>query len=114
MNGPPPMVGVRTKRNNRLLENHDHPITVDAVKALSRTQREALGAIAFFRRQRKVGRSWLVGDKRVSEKLVERLGGDASAPGEAEEMAYEIIIRASVAPFSARPDQTHPVREEIS
>ena len=51
---------------------------------------------------------------RAAEKLVERLGGDASAPGEAEEMAYQIIIRASVAPFSARPDQTHPVREEIS
>jgi hypothetical protein len=30
-------------------------------------------AIAFFRRQRKVARGWLVGDKRVSEKIVERL-----------------------------------------
>jgi LacI family transcriptional regulator len=51
---------------------------------------------------------------RAAEKLVERLGGDASAPGEAEEMAYKIIIRASVAPVTARPDQPHSPREEIS
>lgn len=73
MTYPPPMVGALTKRNNRLLDTHDQPVTVDAVKGVSRTQREALAAIAFFRRQRKVGRGWLVGDKRVSEKLVERL-----------------------------------------
>lgn len=50
-----------------------HPAAVEAKGSLTRTQEEALRAIAFFRRQRKVGRGWLVGDKRLSEKLVERL-----------------------------------------
>jgi hypothetical protein len=56
-----------------LLDTHGHPISIDAVKGLTRTQREALKAIAFFRRQRKAGRGWLVGNKRLSEKMVERL-----------------------------------------
>jgi hypothetical protein len=51
----------------------DHPAAVEAIGILTPTQEEALRAIAFFRRQRKVGRGWLVGDKRLSEKLVERL-----------------------------------------
>jgi hypothetical protein len=51
----------------------DHPAADEAIGSLTRTQEEALRAIAFFRRQRKVGRGWLVGDKRLSEKLVERL-----------------------------------------
>jgi hypothetical protein len=50
----------------------DPPAAVEAISSLTRTQEEALRAIAFFRRQRKVGRGWLVGDKRLSEKLVER------------------------------------------
>lgn len=50
-----------------------HPDPADTIKSLTRAQRQALAAIAFFRRQRKVGRGWLVGDKRLSEKLVERL-----------------------------------------
>lgn len=51
----------------------DHPAAGETLRSLTRTQEEALRAIAFFRRQRKVGRGWLVGDKRLSEKLVERL-----------------------------------------
>lgn len=51
----------------------DHPAAGEMLRSLTRTQEEALRAIAFFRRQRKVGRGWLVGDKRLSEKLVERL-----------------------------------------
>ncbi|QWW72621.1 hypothetical protein [Rhizobium sp. WYJ-E13] len=51
----------------------DHPAAGETIRSLTRTQEEALRAIAFFRRQRKVGRGWLVGDKRLSEKLVERL-----------------------------------------
>jgi hypothetical protein len=51
----------------------DHPAAGETIRSLPRTQEEALRAIAFFRRQRKVGRGWLVGDKRLSEKLVERL-----------------------------------------
>ena len=51
----------------------DHPAAVAALRSLTRPQEEALRAIAFFRRQRKVGRGRLVGDKRLSEKLVERL-----------------------------------------
>lgn len=45
----------------------------DTAKMLSRTQQDALRAIAYFRRQRKVGNGWLVGDKRLSEKIVGRL-----------------------------------------
>jgi len=51
----------------------DPPTAADTLRSLTRTQEEALRAIAFFRRQRKVGGGWLVGDKRLSEKLVERL-----------------------------------------
>lgn len=51
----------------------DDPAAGETLRSLTRTQEEALRAIAFFRRQRKVGRGWLVGDKRLSEKLVERL-----------------------------------------
>ncbi len=38
-----------------------------------RAQQDALRAIAFFRRQKKVGKGWLVGDRRLSEKIIERL-----------------------------------------
>jgi hypothetical protein len=38
----------------------DHPAAGETIRSLTRTQR-------------KVGRRWLVGDKRLSEKLVERL-----------------------------------------
>ncbi|WP_457584976.1 hypothetical protein [Ensifer canadensis] len=56
-----------------MLPSTDHPNVVDTVKRLTRTQQNALRAIAFFRRQRKVGNGWLVGDKRLSEKIVGRL-----------------------------------------
>lgn len=71
MTGPPP-IGVPTRRNDRLL-HPEHPNTSETLKTLTRAQREALEAIAFFRRQRKAGRGWLVGDKRLSERVVERL-----------------------------------------
>jgi hypothetical protein len=51
----------------------DHRGVDDTAKSLTRKQQDALRAIAFFRRQKKVGEGWLVGDKRLSEKLVERL-----------------------------------------
>ena len=51
----------------------DHCGVDDTAKSLTRKQQDALRAIAFFRRQKKVGEGWLVGDKRLSEKLVERL-----------------------------------------
>jgi hypothetical protein len=56
-----------------MLNPADHPDTAETAKNLTRTQREALRAIAFFRRQRRAGKGWLIGDKRISEKLVERL-----------------------------------------
>jgi hypothetical protein len=56
-----------------MLSSADRSPAADVAKSLTRTQQEALRAIAFFRRQRKVGKGWLVGDKRLSEKLVERL-----------------------------------------
>lgn len=46
---------------------------LDLPKKLTHAQREALCAIGFFRRQRKVTRGWVVGDKRLSEKLVRSL-----------------------------------------
>lgn len=42
-------------------------------KTLTQAQQEALSAIVFFRRQRKVTRGWVIGDKRLSEKLVRGL-----------------------------------------
>ncbi len=56
-----------------MVESPDHRGAVDTAKSLTRTQQDALRAIAFFRRQKKVGKGWLVGDKRLSEKIVERL-----------------------------------------
>lgn len=56
-----------------MLAADSHSDAGDTIKSLTRAQRQALAAIAFFRRQRKAGRVWLVGDKRLSEKLVERL-----------------------------------------
>jgi hypothetical protein len=51
----------------------DHRPAVDTARSLTRAQQDALRAIAFFRRQKKVGKGWLVGDKRLSERIVERL-----------------------------------------
>ncbi|WCK05719.1 hypothetical protein [Agrobacterium tumefaciens] len=51
----------------------DHPGPAEMAKSLTRSQRDALRAIAFFRRQRKAAKGWLVGDKRLSEKMIERL-----------------------------------------
>lgn len=45
----------------------------ETAKILTPAQRNALRAIGFFRRRRKAGKGWVVGDKRLSEKLVERL-----------------------------------------
>jgi hypothetical protein len=56
-----------------MVPSPDHRGAVDTARSLTRTQQEALRAIAFFRRQKKVGKGWLVGDRRLSEKLVERL-----------------------------------------
>jgi hypothetical protein len=48
----------------------DNAIAQDPRNTLTRTQQDALKAIAFFRRQRKTGSRWLVGDKRISQKVV--------------------------------------------
>jgi hypothetical protein len=56
-----------------MVPSPDHRRAVDTATSLTRTQQDALRAIAFFRRQKKVGKGWLVGDKRLSEKIVERL-----------------------------------------
>ncbi|NTH14239.1 hypothetical protein G6L99_19140 [Agrobacterium rhizogenes] len=56
-----------------MVPSPDHRGAVDTATSLTRTQQDALRAIAFFRRQKKVGKGWLVGDKRLSEKIVERL-----------------------------------------
>lgn len=51
----------------------DNAIVQDPRSTLTRTQQDALKAIAFFRRQRKTGNRWLVGDKRISQKIVSDL-----------------------------------------
>jgi hypothetical protein len=56
-----------------MVPSPDHCGAADTARSLTRTQQEALRAIAFFRRQKKVGKGWLVGDRRVSEKIVQRL-----------------------------------------
>lgn len=56
-----------------MLSSMDHPNAENTAKSLTRTQQDALKAIAFFRRQRKVGKGWLIGDKRLSDKIVGRL-----------------------------------------
>jgi hypothetical protein len=57
-----------------MVPSPDHRGVVDTAKSLTRTQQDALRAIAFSRRQKKAGKGWSVGDKRLSEKIVERLG----------------------------------------
>jgi hypothetical protein len=56
-----------------MVPSPDHRGVVDTAKSLTRTQQDALRAIAFSRRQKKAGKGWSVGDKRLSEKIVERL-----------------------------------------
>ncbi len=56
-----------------MLPATDHTNAENTAKSLTRAQQDALRAIAFFRRQRKVAKGWLVGDKRLSEKIVGRL-----------------------------------------
>jgi len=45
----------------------------ETVGELTRAQQKALRAIAFFRRQKKIGDKWLVGDQRLSGRLIGRL-----------------------------------------
>lgn len=52
-----------------MLPSLEHPDPAETAKGVTRSQRDALRAIAFFRRQRKAGKGWLVGNKRLSEKL---------------------------------------------
>ena len=56
-----------------MLPATDHTNAENTAKSLTRAQQDALRAIAFFRRQRKVAKGWLVGDKRLWEKIVGRL-----------------------------------------
>ncbi|MGO4567613.1 hypothetical protein AB4Z52_21770 [Rhizobium sp. 2YAF20] len=56
-----------------MVPSADYRGAADTARSLTRTQQEALRAIAFFRRQKKVCKGWLVGDRRLSEKIVERL-----------------------------------------
>lgn len=46
-------------------------------ETLSRAKLDALRAIARYRRQRRVGKGWIVGDKRLSASLIGRLEADA-------------------------------------
>ncbi len=56
-----------------MLRTEDRPDALEVAKSLTRAQQSALTAIGFFRRQRRVGRGWRVGDKYLSDKIVGRL-----------------------------------------
>lgn len=42
-------------------------------RSITKTSLDTLAAIAKFRHQRRVGRVWLIGDRRVATKTIERL-----------------------------------------
>lgn len=67
------MLMIRSQAAHRLVAPPHDGSALDLPKTLTRAQQEALSAIGFFRRQRKVARGWVVGDKRLSEKLVRSL-----------------------------------------
>jgi LacI family transcriptional regulator len=50
---------------------------------------------------------------RAAQKLLSRLASGAMEPGQPEEMAFELIIRESVAPFERQPERNISTREEI-
>jgi len=50
-----------------------HDNAEDTARNLTRSQQNALRAIAFFRHQKKVGSGWLVGGQRLSNRIVGRL-----------------------------------------
>ena len=51
---------------------HVDYMTAPSSDKLTPAQHDALRAIAFFRRQKKIGSDWLVGDKRLSHHLIGR------------------------------------------
>jgi hypothetical protein len=55
-----------------MLPHVDH-MTATSSDKLTRAQQDALRAIAFFRRQKNMGSDWLVGDKRLSHRVIGRL-----------------------------------------
>jgi hypothetical protein len=59
-------------------------MTQDQKRMLSKTKREVLTAIATYRRQRRSGSGWIIGDKRVSASIVAQL--------EAQTLVREIAI----------------------
>ena len=56
-----------------MLISVEHPGPAETANSLTRSQRDALRVIALFRRLRKAVKGWVVGNKRLSQKLVERL-----------------------------------------
>ena len=50
----------------------DHTSHVNSAD-LTRSQREAVSAIRHFRKQRKVGSAWIVGDRRLSRRVISDL-----------------------------------------
>lgn len=51
----------------------ENPAVLAPRQILTRAQQHAIKVIAFYRRQRKIGNRWIVGDKKISEKLVSDL-----------------------------------------
>lgn len=56
-----------------MLQTKDRSDAMDIARSLTRAQQDALRAIGFFRRQRKAGRGWRVGDRYLSDRIVGRL-----------------------------------------
>ncbi len=59
-------------------------MTQDQTRTLSKTKRAALSAIVTYRRQRRTGSGWIIGDKRFSASLMAKL--------EAETLVREITV----------------------
>jgi hypothetical protein len=67
------MLMIRSQAAHRPVAPPHDARALDLPKTLTQAQQEALSAIVFFRRQRKATRGWVIGGKRLSEKLVRGL-----------------------------------------
>ncbi|GLU29099.1 hypothetical protein [Brucella sp. NBRC 12950] len=56
-----------------MLPTIHHDNADETARSLTRSQQNALRAIAFFRHQKKIGTGWLVGDQRLSNRVINRL-----------------------------------------
>jgi hypothetical protein len=65
--------GSQVKKGYEMKSLSENPAVHAPHQILTRPQQHAINIIAFYRRQRRVGNQWLVGDKKISDKLVSDL-----------------------------------------